>query len=52
MTVKMRKQKEQKKCIIKRNLKFIDYKNSLLNNQIILKLQQKFKKESNDVYTE
>ena len=29
--------------VIKRRLKFNDYKNCLLNNEIILKLQQKFK---------
>ena len=33
---KIRK-KEPKKCVIKRNLKFWDYKNCLLNNEVILK---------------
>ena len=33
-------------------LKFIDYKDSLLNNEIVLKSQQRFKSERHDVYTE
>ena len=33
--------KETKKCLIKRTLKFNDYKNCLLNDEIILKSQQK-----------
>ena len=37
---------------IKRRLKFNDYKNCLLNNEIILKLQQRFKSETHNVYTE
>ena len=41
-----------KKCVIKRRLKFNDYKNCLLNNEIILKSQQRFKSERHDVYTE
>ena len=44
--------KEQKKCVIKRRLKFNDYKDCLLNNEIMLKLQQRFKSERRDVYTE
>ena len=39
MAVKIRQLKEQKKCVIKRILKFEDYKNSLQSNKIILKLQ-------------
>ena len=34
-----------KKCILKRILKFNDYKNCLLNNESILKSQQRFKSE-------
>ena len=41
-----------KKCIIKRRLKFNDYKDCLLNNEIVLKSQQRFKSERYDVYTE
>ena len=40
------------KCVIKRRLKFNDYKDCLLNNQIVLKSQQRFKSERHDVYTE
>ena len=39
MALKIRQLKEQKKCVIKRILKFEDYKNSLQSNKIILKLQ-------------
>ena len=41
-----------KKCVVKRRLKFSDYKNCLLNNEIVLKSQQRFKSERHDVYTE
>ena len=46
------KAKETTKCVIKRILKFNDYKNCLLNNEIILKSQQRFKSEANNVYNE
>ena len=41
-----------KKCVIKRSLKFNDYKDCLLNNEIILKSQQRFKSERLNIYTE
>ena len=41
----VRKTKATKKCVIKRRLKF-------LNNKIVLKSQQRFKRESHNVYTE
>ena len=44
--------KIMKKCVIKRRLKFNDYKDCLLNNEIVLKSQQRFKSERHDVYTE
>ena len=44
-----KKVKETKKCVIKRGLRFNDYKNFLLNNEIILKSQERFQSE---VYTE
>ena len=44
--------KGTKKCLIKRRLKFNDYKDCLLNNAIILNSQQKFKSERHDIYTE
>ena len=47
-----KKTKGTKKCVIKRMLKFLDYKNCLLNNKIILKSQQRFKSERHNVYTE
>ena len=47
-----KKAKGAKKCVIKRRLKFNDYKDCLLNNQIILKSQQRFNNERHDVYTE
>ena len=47
-----KKAKETKKSVIKRVLKFNDYKDCLLNNEIILKSQQRFKIEAHNVYTE
>ena len=47
-----KKAKGTKKCVIKRRLKFNDYKDYLLNNEIILKSQQRFKSERHDLYTE
>ena len=47
-----KKAKGTKKCVIKRRLKFNDYKDCLLNNEIILKSQQRFKIEAHNVYTE
>ena len=38
--------------MIKRIPKFNDNKNCLLNNTIVLKLQQRFKSERYNVYTE
>ena len=47
-----KKAKGTKKCVIKKILKFNDYKDCLLNNEIMLKSQQKFKSEAHNVYTE
>ena len=47
-----KKAKGTKKYITKRILKFNDYKDCLLNNEIILKSQQRFKSEAHNVYTE
>ena len=41
-----KKKKRNKKCAIKRILKFNDYNNCILNNEIILKPQQRFKSEA------
>ena len=46
-----KKAKGTKKCVIKRILKFNDYKNCLLNNEVILIPQQRFKSEAHNVYT-
>ena len=47
-----KKAKGKKKCLIKKMLKFSDYKNCLLKNEIISKSQQRFKSERHNVYTE
>ena len=47
-----KKAKGTKQCVIKRIFKFNDYKNCLLNNQIILKSQQGFKSEAHNMDTE
>ena len=47
-----KKAKRTKKCVIKRRLKFNYYKYFLLNNEIILQSQQRFKSERHDLYTE
>ena len=47
-----KKAKRTKKYVIKRILKFNDSKDCLLNNEIILKSQQRFKCEAHNVYTE
>ena len=47
-----KKAKGTKKCIIKFELMFKDYKDSLFNDKIILKLQQRFKSDHHKVYTE
>ena len=47
-----KKAKGTKKCVIKRGLKFNGYKDCLLNNEIILKSEQRFKNERHNVYTE
>ena len=48
----VKKTKRTKKCVIKRMLKFNDYKDCLLNDEVILKSQQRFKGEAHNVYTE
>ena len=47
-----KKAKGTKKCVIKRMIKFNDYKNCLLKDEIILKLQQRFISKKHNVYTE
>ena len=36
----------------KKELKFNEYKDCLLNNKVVLNLQQRFKSERHDIYTE
>ena len=44
-----KKAKGTKKCVIKRMIKFTDYKNCLLKDKVILKSQQRFISEKHDV---
>ena len=48
----VKKSKGTKKCIIKRELMFENYKDCLFNDKIILKSQQIFKSDHHNVYTE
>ena len=52
MVIVIKRQKGTKKCVIKKELKFNDYKDCLLNDKIVLISQQRFKSERHDVYTE
>ena len=47
-----KKAKGTKKCVIKRTIKFSDYKNCLLKDEVILKSQQRFISKKHDVFTE
>ena len=47
-----KKAKGTKKCVIKRMIKFDDYKNCRLNGKVILKSQQRFISKGHDVHTE
>ena len=47
-----KKAKGTKKCVIKRMIKFDDYKNCLLKDKILLKSQQRFIRNKHDVYME
>ena len=47
-----KKAKRTKKCVIKRELMFENYKDSLFNDEIILKSQQRFESDHHKVYTE
>ena len=50
--IEMKKAKGTKKCVIKKMLKFEDYKKCLFHNEPMLKSQQRFKSENQKVYTE
>ena len=47
-----KKAKETKKCVIKKMIKFNNYKKCLLNDEVILKSQQRCISKKHDVYTE
>ena len=47
-----KKAKGTKKCVIKKMIKFNDYKKCLLNDEVIFKSEQKFISKKHDVYTE
>ena len=47
-----KKARGTKNCVLKKIPKFNDYKYCLLNNEIVLKSQQRFKSEAHNVYTE
>ena len=48
----VKKFKGTKKCIMKRELMFENYKDCLFHDKIILKSQQRFKSNHHNVYTE
>ena len=47
-----KKARGTKKCVIKKIIKFNDYKNCLLKEEVIIKSQQRFISKKHDVYTE
>ena len=47
-----KKAKGTKKCIIKKMIKFNDYKKCLLNDEVIFKSQQRLISKKHNVYTE
>ena len=47
-----KKAKGTKKCVIKRMIKFNDYKNCLLKDKVLLKSQQRFISKKHHVHTE
>ena len=46
-----KKAKGTKKCVIKKMIKFNDYKKCLLNDEVMLKPQQRFISKKHDIYT-
>ena len=51
MAKKKKKAKGTKKCVIKKNIKFEDYKMCLFNNNPVLRSQEVFKSEFHDIHT-
>ena len=52
MTMKSKKTKGTKKCVIKGELMFKSYKDCLFNGEVKLRSQQRFKSDHHKVYTE
>ena len=48
----LKKAKGTQKCVVKKMLRFDDYKNCLFTNSKVLRPQQRFKSENHSVYTE
>ena len=48
----MKKATGTKKCVIKRELMFQNYKDSLFNDEVITRSQQRFRSYNHKVYTE
>ena len=51
MVKKKKEAKGTKKCVIKKKIKFDDYRACLFNNNSVLRSQEVFKSELHDVYT-
>ena len=47
-----KKAKGTKKCIVKRELMFKNYKDSLFNYEVLVRSQQRFRSDHHKVYTE
>ena len=50
--IEHKKAKRTKKCVIKRELMFKNYKDCQSYDEIVLKLKQRFKSDYHNVYTE
>ena len=50
--IEMKKAKGTKKCVVNKMLRFNDYKKCLFDNGKVLKSQQRFKSENQELYTE
>ena len=50
--IELKKAKGTKQCVVKKMLRFNDYKNCLFVNEKVLRSQQRFKSENHAVYTE
>ena len=50
--IELKKAKGTKQCVVKKMLRFNDYKNCLFDNGKVLRSQQRFKSENHAVYTE